>query len=72
MTDNTKCWCGELIDEDRLSVGFDTCIQHAGQKKHVGYMDYSHKTAPEIVIIPNTSGNQESLRRAQRVNERGR
>lgn len=70
--DAGKCWCGELIDEDRFALGFSTCVQHASQKPHVGYMDFAHKTAPEIVIIPNNSKNEESLRRAQRINERAR
>lgn len=67
-----RCICGAAIDEDRYDAGFKTCILHGSQRPHVGFMSYAHKTAPDIVIIPNTSGSQETIRIARRAYERGR
>jgi len=39
-------------------------------KPMVGFMDWYHKTAPELVMI--SSGDKENLRRAQRMNARAR
>lgn len=67
-----KCICGAIITEDRYNAGFKTCILHGPNSQHVGFMSYAHKTAPDIVIIPNNSGSQETIRIARRAYDRGR
>lgn len=67
-----KCWCGADIDEDRYEAGFTTCILHGNSKPHVGFMNFSHKTAPDIVIIPDRPSTRETLRLANRANARSR
>ena len=62
--------CDEEIPEERIELGFYTCIKHSAAKKRVGFMVFSHKTAPEIAIID--SSNTEGLRQAKRAFERER
>jgi hypothetical protein len=47
-----------------------TCVNCSRETKKVGFMDWYHKTAPELVMI--SPDNKENLRRAQRVNARSR
>jgi hypothetical protein len=47
-----------------------TCVNCSRETKKVGFMDWYHKTAPELVLI--SPDNKENLRRAQRVNARSR
>lgn len=63
--------CNTPIPPERLEALPNTCycIEHAPTVKPTGYLVYSHKTAPELLIIPN---NPESLRQAKRANRRAR
>jgi len=47
-----------------------TCVRCSKEKAYVGFMDWAHKTAPEIVYVDPS--NQEALRRAHAINERRR
>tara|TARA_R100000734_G_C3296779_1_gene87857 strand:+ start:572 stop:790 length:219 start_codon:yes stop_codon:yes gene_type:complete len=72
MSDKYCADCGRKISDLRATLVPESpyCIvcadDHISEK--VGFMDYSHKTAPELVIV---SGS-ENIRRAKRVNERSR
>lgn len=66
--------CNEKIDEDRLDFILTfkkaaTCLKHANEQKTVALMDYGHKTAGTIVVLPN---NKEIQRRAFRAYRRAR
>ena len=64
--------CSEVIPQARIEALPDTttCIKCSRASKMVGFMDWYHKTAPELVMV--SSGDKENLRRAQRVNARSR
>jgi hypothetical protein len=64
--------CGEVIPVERLEVLPDTttCVKHSLVKKNVVMSVYSHKTAPETVIID--AEDRESVRLADRANRRAR
>lgn len=55
-----------LMENNRRS----TCINCSTEQRAVGFLSYSHKTAPELVMIP--ANNTENIRRCQRVNRRAR
>lgn len=63
--------CGAKIPAERLEVLPDTktCIACSYVTVPTGFMDYSHKTAPELVIL---SDNAEEQRRARRAFRRAR
>ena len=70
-TVRSKCsLCGIEIDPERIEVGFDKCVSCSDTAKVVGFMDYSHKTAGECVIVEPK--NSKVLRLARRANERKR
>lgn len=64
--------CKKQIPQARLEVlpNANTCVNCSDVKPMVGFMDWYHKTAPELVMI--SSGDKENLRRAQRINARAR
>jgi hypothetical protein len=64
--------CGNPIPAVRLEILPDTttCVKHSQVKKHFVMPVYSHKTAPEMVVIEGD--DIESIRLANRANERGR
>lgn len=64
--------CGNSIPAARIAALPDTttCVNCSRETKKVGFMDWYHKTAPELVMVD--SGDKENLRRAQRVNARSR
>lgn len=64
-----------MIDSDRLEFLTETgrtlvCIDCSSENRAVGFLSYSHKTAPELVMIP--ANNKEKIRRCERVNRRAR
>lgn len=65
-----SCFCGQEIPQERVELGFNTCVKHSGQSPHVGFMTYGHKTAGEVTII--SSSNPENVRIARRAYERKR
>jgi hypothetical protein len=64
--------CSEEIPQARLEAipETTTCVKCSREEKRVGFMDWYHKTAPELVMV--STDNKENLRRAQRVNARSR
>lgn len=63
--------CNGLIPDARAELGYtDTCVHHSEEVPHFGLMDYSHKTAGEVVI--HRGGNEESIRRMNRIYRRSR
>ena len=69
-----KCICGKEIPAERLEALPDTpycvgCAAHSGSARR-GFMVFGHKTAPELVMIPET--NVEGIRQAERANRRSR
>ena len=68
-------YCQNSIPFDRLEFLNEfnrplVCINCSTEKRAVGFLSYSHKTAPELVVIP--ANNKEKIRRCQRVNRRAR
>lgn len=63
--------CHAKIPEERLEVFPNTrrCVRCSEVKRVEGLMDYGHKTAPQLVILPD---NPEAKRRAYRVFRRDR
>lgn len=47
-----------------------TCIKCSNEGSVSGFMDYGHKTAPQLVLVPND--NTEALRIAKRAFRRAR
>lgn len=66
------CKCGCEIPAMRLEAlpNTTTCVGCSRVASYVGFMDWGHKTAPEIVMIP--SDDRENIRRAQAISERRR
>jgi hypothetical protein len=64
--------CGCEISKARLEAlpYTTTCVNCSKAKPYVGFMDWYHKTAPELVMI--NSGDKENIRRAQRISNRAR
>lgn len=70
MSAYTCSVCNVEIPEERVEMGFYTCIAHSTAKPRVGFMVFNHKTAPEIAIVD--ASNSEGLRQAQRAFNRDR
>lgn len=74
--DNMDCiYCKNEIDFDRYEFLVETnrsmvCKECSAEQKAVGFMNYSHKTAPEIVLCPANA--KETLRILHRANQRAR
>lgn len=66
------CKCGCEIPAMRLEALPDTttCVGCSRVKAYVGFMSFSHKTAPDIVMV--NPDDRENLRRAQAIHERRR
>ena len=47
-----------------------TCVGCSRVKSYVGFLDWNHKTTPEIVMIP--SDDRENVRRAKAISDRRR
>ena len=64
--------CGQQIPAARLEAlpNTTTCIKCSRVVTFVGFMDWAHKTAPELVMV--NGDDTENLRRARRVSERAR
>lgn len=64
--------CGVVIPPARLEAlpNTTTCVKCSRAVTFVGFMDWSHKTAPELVMV--NGDDTENLRRAQRINARAR
>lgn len=64
--------CSCVIPSGRIEAipNVTTCVKCSKVKPYVGFMDWYHKTAPEIVIIP--AEDIENIRRATRISSRSR
>lgn len=67
--------CFGQIDTERYEflVEFNrpiVCKNCSTEKRAVGFLSYSHKTAPELVMI--SANRKEDIRKCHRVNRRGR
>jgi len=64
--------CNNTIPEERLEClpHTTTCVNCSTEQKNVAFMDFYHKTAPELVIV--NGNNKEDIRRAERVYKRSR
>jgi DNA-directed RNA polymerase subunit RPC12/RpoP len=54
---NNCCSCGEEVDFERADFLISTnrkitCLDCSSEVKVTGFMDYNHKTAPQLVILP--------------------
>ena len=68
-------YCDSQIDYERYSFLLETnrtmvCKSCSVENRAVGFLSYSHKTAPELIMIP--ANNKENIRRCKRVNRRAR
>jgi hypothetical protein len=55
-----------LVEYNRPMI----CKGCSTEQRAVGFLSYSHKTAPELVMVP--ANNKESIRRCDRANRRSR
>ena len=64
--------CGIDIPTARIEAipATTTCVKCSSVKSGHGFMVFSHKTAPELVMI--SPDDTESIRQAQRSNKRSR
>lgn len=64
--------CGNPIPQIRIEAipHATTCVACSREPRRVGFMDWHHKTAPELVVV--SGDDREGLRRAHRVNCRSR
>ena len=67
--------CKSLIDQDRYEFLEEfnrpmVCKNCSTEQRAVGFLSYSHKTAPELVMV--AANNTESIRRCNRANRRAR
>lgn len=64
------CQCD--IPAERLAAipNVRRCVTHSAASRSVGFMSFSHKTAPTLVMV--RTDDAESLRRAQRAFKRAR
>jgi hypothetical protein len=64
--------CEKNIPKARQEAlpGVDTCVGCSEAKPMMGFMDWAHKTAPELVMV--STANPENIRRAKRINVRAR
>lgn len=68
-------YCQESIPEGRLEFLIEynkiiTCVSCSNEQRAVGYMDWGHKTAPSLVMVPANA--KETIRKLDRANRRAR
>lgn len=63
--------CNKPIPTERLEALPHTiyCVEHSTTHTPKGFLVYSHKTAPELIIIPPSP---EAMRQARRAHRRAR
>jgi hypothetical protein len=64
-----------MIDNDRLEFLTEfnrpmVCKDCSTEQRAVGYMDFAHKTAPSLVMVPANA--KETIRKLDRANRRAR
>ena len=71
-----KCtYCKIHIDFDRYEFLVETgrkliCKECSVEQKAVGFLDWSHKTAPSLVMVPANA--TQTIRKLDRANRRSR
>lgn len=68
-------YCRSMIDNDRLEFLTEfnrpmVCKDCSAEQRAVGWMDYGHKTAPQLVMVPANA--KETIRKLDRANRRAR
>jgi hypothetical protein len=68
-------YCNSMIDNDRLEFLQETgrtlvCKDCSVETRAVGFMDWGHKTAPSLVMVPANA--TETIRKLDRANRRAR
>lgn len=68
-------YCKSLIPEERVEFLTESnrpmiCIDCSTEQRAVGWMDYGHKTAPQLVMVPANA--TETIRKLDRANRRAR
>lgn len=68
-------YCQSVIDDDRLEFLTEfnrsmVCKDCSTEQRAVGYMDWGHKTAPSLVMVPANA--KETIRKLDRANRRAR
>lgn len=68
-------YCRSMIDNDRLEFLTEfnrpmVCKDCSTEQRAVGWMDYGHKTAPQLVMVPANA--KETIRKLDRANRRAR
>ena len=68
-------YCQGMIDQDRLEFLIDSnrplvCKECSTEQRAVGFMDWGHKTAPSLVMVPANA--KETIRKLDRANRRAR
>jgi hypothetical protein len=64
-----------MIDADRADFLIEynrpmVCVECSTEQRAVGYMDWGHKTAPSLVMVPANA--KETIRKLDRANRRAR
>lgn len=72
---HTCKYCGDWMDLDRYEFLVETgrtivCKDCSAEQKAVGFMDWGHKTAPSLVMVPANA--TETIRKLDRANRRAR
>ena len=62
-------WCNASMPDERVEF-YSTCIQCTDQSTPIAFNNFSHKTAPELVLVK--SSNKEAVRQARNANIRRR
>jgi hypothetical protein len=67
--------CHDTIPGGRLEFILEynrtpTCVKCTTEQRAIGYMDYGHKTAPQLVLCPSNA--TETRRILNRANRRAR
>jgi ribosome-binding protein aMBF1 (putative translation factor) len=68
-------YCQSVIDPERLEFLIEykrmmVCKNCSVEQKAVGYMDWNHKTAPSLIMVPSNA--TETIRKLDRANRRAR
>jgi uncharacterized protein YaiE (UPF0345 family) len=68
-------YCRNMIPEGRVEFLQEynksmVCIDCSTEQKAVGFMDWGHKTAPSLVMVPANA--KETIRKLDRANRRAR
>jgi hypothetical protein len=71
----TCIYCKSMIPQSRLEFLQETnrrliCIDCTNESRAVGFMDWGHKTAPSLVMVPSNA--KETIRILHRANRRSR